>query len=174
MSTDVHIRQAGAADIPLLTDLIRVSFQDVAGRFRLTAENCPNHPSNCSEEWIERDLARGVFYYILESNGNPAGCVALEKTQADIVYLERLGVLPGYRRNGFGRALVKHCITAARSLGAQEISIGIIAGNTELKQWYQTLGFVERETKEFNHLPFLVTFMTYTLWVERQAKVQII
>jgi N-acetylglutamate synthase-like GNAT family acetyltransferase len=163
MSIDSHIREADSADIHLLAGLIRASFQDVAVRFHLTAENCPNHPSNCSEEWIERDLARGIFYYILESNGNPVGCIALEKAQADIIYLERLGVLPGCRRNGFGRALVEHFITAARTLGAQEISIGIIAGHTELKQWYQKLGFVERETKEFSHLPFLVTFMTYEL-----------
>ena len=51
----------------------------------------------------------------------------------------------------------------ARNLGAKEISIGIISEQAELKLWYQKIGFVEGETKEFAHLPFLVTFMTYKL-----------
>lgn len=163
MSANVHIREAGPADISLLASLIRVSFLDVAERFHLTPENCPNHPSNCTGDWIERDLAGGITYYILENKGVPAGCVALEKAQQDRVFLERLGVLPGHRRKGFGQALVNHFFIVAHALGAQEISIGIIAGNTELKRWYQKMGFVERDTKAINHLPFLVTFMTYEL-----------
>jgi hypothetical protein len=48
-------------------------------------------------------------------------------------------------------------------LGAKQIGIGIISDDTELKLWYQRIGFVEKETKEFAHLPFLVTFMSYEL-----------
>jgi N-acetylglutamate synthase-like GNAT family acetyltransferase len=158
-----HIRVAGSADIPVLSGLIRLSFRDVAERFALTLENCPKHPSNCTDEWIENDFARGVAYYILEDGGTPVGCVALEKANPDLCYLERLGVLPQSRRKGFGKALVDHVFSEARALGARQISIGIISGDTELKLWYQRLGFVEKETKEFAHLPFPVTFMSYEL-----------
>ena len=158
-----YIRAAGPADVPLLSSLIRVSFRDVAERFTLTLENCPTHPSNCADEWIENDLARRVAYYILESDGKPVGCVALEKANPDLCYLERLGILPQSRRKGFGKALVDHVFAEARALGAKQISIGIISADTELKLWYQKIGFLERETKEFAHLPFLVTFMSYEL-----------
>jgi hypothetical protein len=43
------------------------------------------------------------------------------------------------------------------------ISIGIIAAQTDLKRWYQKIGFIEDDTKEFKHLPFLVTFIMYHL-----------
>jgi N-acetylglutamate synthase-like GNAT family acetyltransferase len=142
------IRAAGFADVPVLSGLIRVSFRDVAERFALTLENCPKHPSNCTDEWIENDFARGVAYYILESDGTPVGCVALEKANPELCYLERLGVVPQSRRKGFGRALVDYLLYEARALGAKQIGIGIISDDTELKLWYQRIGFVEKETKE--------------------------
>lgn len=159
----IYIRAAGSADVSLLSGLIRVSFRDVAGRFALTLENCPKHPSNCTDEWIENDFARGVAYYILESDGTPVGCVALEKANSDLCYLERLGILPQSRQKGFGKALVDHVFYEARALGAKQISIGIISDDTELKLWYKKIGFLEKETQEFAHLPFLVTFMSYEL-----------
>lgn len=156
------IRQAGIGDIPLLTGIIRRSFQDVAGRFGLTPENCPKHPSNCSTDWIERDLSRGVEYFILELDGKPAGCAAMEYVPG-ACYLERLAVLPEERRHGFGLALVRHIQTKARTLGAETVGIGIIAAQTDLKDWYEKIGFIPGDTKNFPHLPFRVLFMSCPL-----------
>jgi len=161
----MHIREADSGEIPALSDLIRDAFRDVAETFGLTRENCPKHPSNLTDEWIEYDLDRGVIYYVLENDGISAGCVALEKAGPDLCYLERLAVLPANRRNGFGKALVDHVIAQARGLGAKKISIGVIADDTNLKRWYRKLGFVELETQAFEHLPFLVTFMSYEIAV---------
>ena len=159
----INIREADRGDVPLLSGLIRDSFQDVAERFSLTPENCPKHPSNCTDDWIEKDFARGVTYYILEHSGTPRGCVALERASPDLCYLERLAILRQNRRKGFGGKLVDHVLAEARASGTQQISIGIISEQTELKLWYQKIGFIEGETKEFKHLPFLVTFMSYEL-----------
>lgn len=159
----MHIRKAHAEDAPLLSGLIRDSFQDVALRFNLTPNNCPKHPSNCTEEWIKNDFARGVTYYVLEHNCTPVGCVALEEASSDLCYLERLAVLPPSRRNGFGKALVDHVLAEAEALETKQVGIGIIAADTELLLWYQKMGFIEGEIKEFEHLPFLVAFMTYQL-----------
>jgi N-acetylglutamate synthase-like GNAT family acetyltransferase len=93
----------------------------------------------------------------------PVGCVAIERTEGDLCYLERLAVLPQERNRGFGRQLVEHVFRTAREEKAQKISIGIIAKQADLKQWYQNIGFIEGETKEFNHLPFQVCFLTYEL-----------
>jgi N-acetylglutamate synthase-like GNAT family acetyltransferase len=105
--TSMQIREANTADIPLLSRLIRESFRDVAERFCLTAENCPKHPSNCTDAWVENDLKRGVAYFILEKDNTAAGCVALEKASADVCYLGRLAVAPRCRKNGFVEAEVK-------------------------------------------------------------------
>jgi GNAT superfamily N-acetyltransferase len=156
------IRQTASDEASLVADIIRRSFQDVAERFRLTPENCPKHPSNCSTEWIERDLSRGVHYYILETNGKPAGCSAMEQTSV-ACYLERLAVMPEARGNGFGTALVRHILERAGTLGAGEVGIGIIAAQRELREWYEKIGFIAGVTKDFSHLPFRVQFMSYPL-----------
>jgi len=161
--TVVHIRKAGPADAPTLNSLIRDAFRDVASRFGLTGENSPKHPSNCTEEWIRSDLSRGITYYILEKDGEPVGCAAIEQASPELCYLERLAVLPKERRAGFGRALVNNVLLKARTLGAREVGIGIIARQAELKEWYRKIGFVEGESRDFPHLPFRVTFMRYEL-----------
>jgi len=160
--SDSSIRDAGVRDIPLLTGIIRKSFQDVAERFSLTAQNCPKHPSNCSSNWIERDFSRGVRYFILENDGKPAGCAAMEHAPGTC-YLERLAVLPEQRGRGFGLALVRHVLVKAGSLGVGDVGIGIIAAQTDLKEWYEKIGFIAGDTRDFPHLPFHVLFLSYPL-----------
>jgi GNAT superfamily N-acetyltransferase len=163
MIHQAQIKKASLGDVTVLTGLIRESYRDVAHRFNLTPENCPKHPSNYTAGWIRKDFARGVSYYILENNGTPAGCAALEKPKIDLGYLERLAVLPDHRRKGFGKMLVAHIFDRARDAGIKQIGIGIIGEQTELVLWYGKIGFIEGDTKEFDHLPFLVSFMMYLL-----------
>jgi N-acetylglutamate synthase-like GNAT family acetyltransferase len=161
MMIDAKIRTCTQEDIGVLVETIRRSFQDVAERFGLTLENSPRHPSNCTEDWIQKDMERGVTYFIIENQNFVAGCVALELANSEVCYLERLGVIPNQRQRGFGKALVTHVLSKGKLLGAHRVNIGIIAQHTELKNWYKRIGFVEGESKEFPHLPFRVTFMSY-------------
>jgi len=158
-----RIRTCTREDIDILAETIRGSFRDVAERFGLTEQNCPRHPSNCRADWVEKDMDRGVTYYVLESEGRVAGSVGLEWVRPGLCNLERLAVLPGERKRGFGRALVNHAFSEAGKLGCNTIRIGVIADQAELKDWYRGFGFVETETRDFAHLPFRVTFMNCEL-----------
>lgn len=155
------IRICTKEDARVLTETIRRSFQDVAERFGLTQENAPSHPSNCTVDWIIKNMEDGVTYFAMENENHVVGCVALERANTDVCYLERLAVLPHQRRRGFGKALVNHALSEAKLFGVHRVSIGIITEQTELKNWYRGLGFVEGESKKFLHLPFCVTFMSY-------------
>ncbi len=161
--TNYTIRSCTQKDTGVLVETIRESFRDVAERFGLSEENAQRHPSNCTAEWIQHEMGRGVIYFVIESENMVSGCVALEAASSEACYLERLGVLPNRRRRGFGKALVGHVLSEAKLLGALHVNIGIIAEDTELKAWYKRLGFIETETKEFPHLPFRVTFMSHNL-----------
>ncbi len=153
------IRSARTVHVPVITQIIRASNQDVAQRFHLTAQNAPKHPSNCSENWIEANMAKGVRYYLLTSENRPCGCVALERARPEVFYLERLAVLPTDRHQGYGQALVQYAIQEAVKAGCRRLEIGIIAEHVELRHWYEILGFITGRTKVFAHLPFDVTFM---------------
>ena len=50
MIPKLHIREADSSDVSLLGVLVRECFQDVAERFNLTLENCPKHPSHCTDD----------------------------------------------------------------------------------------------------------------------------
>lgn len=158
---DDSIRTCTRKDVDALVETIRQSFRDVAERFGLTEENCPLHASNCRADWIEKDMDRGITYFVLESEGRIVGSVALERAKPEVCYLERLAVLPRYRRRGFGRALVAYVLSEAGRLGCRRVGIGVIADQTGLQDWYRRLGFVETENRDFAHLPFRVTFMSF-------------
>ncbi len=155
-----QIRRAVPEDAALLSRLIRESFRDVAETFGLTPENCPRHPSNCTADWIAEDFKRGVVYYVLDFNGEACGCVALERGENDAWVLERLAVLREKRRAGYGTALVQKALTEARARGADKLIVSIVASHITLRLWYENMGFAETETRAFEHLPFLVTFLT--------------
>jgi diamine N-acetyltransferase len=156
---DYSIKDANESDIPVLVDIIRNSFRDVAVRFGLTEQNCPKHPSNCTSQWIETAFQKGVRYFILECRTFPCGCVALEQARPRPCYLERLAVLPDHRFRGFGKALVDHALSQAGQTGVERVEIGIIADQHELRDWYSRIGFVETGKALFQHLPFEVRFM---------------
>jgi N-acetylglutamate synthase-like GNAT family acetyltransferase len=158
------IRDATIDDVPMLARLIRDSFRDVARRFGLTPENCPTHPSNCTEDWVTSQINKGARFYVLEDHGRPCGCVGIEQAGADLCTMKRLGVLPDHRRQGLGEALVRHSLDVARSLGAEQVEISVIHKFVELKAWYERLGFaVTKEAVALPHLPFTVTYMSLRL-----------
>jgi N-acetylglutamate synthase-like GNAT family acetyltransferase len=159
--TSSKIRVCKDQDSQILAETIRKSFHDVAWRFGLTWENAPRHPTNCTADWIREHMQRGLTYFAIEDNSHVVGCVAVEGVNSETCYLERLAVLPDHRRRGFGKALVEHVLSEAKRLGANYVSIGIIAEHTELRDWYKRLGFIEGESKEFPHFPFRVTLMSY-------------
>jgi diamine N-acetyltransferase len=163
MTAKTNIRMAGVADTLTLARLVSEANKDVALRFGLNAQNCPKHPSFCTEAWIESDLARGERYFILEEGGAAIGCAAYERPGPGRAYLNRLSVLPGYRNQGAGARLVQHIIQMASADSVQSISIGVIGEHAELKRWYESQGFISGEIKQFPHLPFSVQYMARSL-----------
>lgn len=162
-SIKMHIVKATPKDARPIAALIRKSHRDVARIFAITEENNPRHPSFCAADWVEADFRRGEEYFLCKMAGTGAGCVAFELADQEIAYLNRLSVLPAYRHQGIGAALVRHILAYARSKQVQTVSIGIIANHEILKSWYADLGFVEKDTRRFPHLPFDVTYMHYPL-----------
>ncbi|MFO8083880.1 MAG: GNAT family N-acetyltransferase [Desulfobacterales bacterium] len=157
------IRKAELLDASMLNFLFRQCFSDVVRRFGLTPENFPGHPLNSSVENFQKDLSRGVFFFIKIDRGIPAGYIGLEPFSLEHCDIVQLGVLPGRRRRGFGTELVEKAILEAKNVSAKHVGSAIIAEDTELKSWYKKLGFFEIETRRENHLPFRVTLMQVPL-----------
>ena len=113
--------------------------------------------------WVKTDFKNGQIYFMAMAGDTATGCVAFQRADDHTAYLNRLSVLPDFRHCGTGARLVRHIIDYSRKKKVQQISIGIIAENIRLKKWYRNLGFKNAETLQFDHLPFDVLIMKYSL-----------
>ena len=139
--------------------VIKDSFITVAKEFNFTEQNCPSNPAftNLEKLHIMRDNSISMFGLFEE--GRQIGFVALEKTHHNIIYIERLSVLPEFRHKGYGKTILDFIFSYVKAQGAKKVSIGIVNENLLLKNWYISYGFKETGVKKFEHLPFTVCFM---------------
>jgi len=159
----MKIKGTNSDDAKQIALIVSEANKDVAEQFSIDFDNNPKHPSFYTKEWVLSDFDRGEEYFIGYENNVYTGCIAFEQPNPTTAYLNRLSVLPDYRRQGIGKKLVHHVLAHSRSKNIQFVSIGIIAAHHVLKSWYITLGFIEGETQTFDHLPFDVTYLSYNL-----------
>jgi diamine N-acetyltransferase len=110
--------------------------------------------------WIRDDLARSVSYITFVRGPTHIGCIGVEPLVGSVVELKRLAVLPEHRRQGLGARLVHRGVEQARSAGATEVEVSVIADHLDLIRWYERLGFAQTVTRRFSHLPFTVAYLT--------------
>jgi ribosomal protein S18 acetylase RimI-like enzyme len=146
------------AEIQTSLHIIRESFKTVAEELHLTQENAPTHPSFITLDSLLQQQTRANYFGLFNDN-TQLGFVAIEKAEGNIYYLERLAVLPGHRHKKYGETLVNFVIEYAKKAGGIKLSLAMIDSHTVLKDWYKSLGFKEKETKKYEHLPFAVCFM---------------
>ena len=56
-------------------------------------------------------------------------------------WLHKVAVLPQYQRRGVATALVRHAILALRSAGCTKVNLQIRVTNSEVRGFYESLGF---------------------------------
>ena len=118
-----------------------------------------------NEEWITRHftlepkdrevlgdpestiLAKGGHIFILEAEGEPAGCVALIPCLAfgemgeGVYELSKMAVSPNLRGMGLGRRLIEHTIAHARHIGATRLFLGSSKKLANAVHLYESVGF---------------------------------
>ncbi len=159
----MKIIPAETKDCELLASIVSKSNKDVAKLLGLNQYNAPKHPSFCTAEWIISDFDKNQKYFLSTENNITKGCVAFEQPNKNTAYLNRLSVLPEFRNNGLGETLVRHIIDYSQEKKVENISIGIIAEHTQLREWYLKLGFIKGTIQKFDHLPFNVMYMQYEI-----------
>jgi diamine N-acetyltransferase len=159
-ATEIEIRTI-ATETDLVTSvlLIRKAFRTVEEEHKLTKENCPTHPSFMTLQNLKDSVEKGLSCFGLFDSDGQIGFVGTRPENAELFCLEKLAILPEFRRRGHGRILVDHVFSFAKEKGAQRISVALISDSEALKRWYRDYGFQETETKTYPHLPFSVCFM---------------
>jgi ribosomal protein S18 acetylase RimI-like enzyme len=84
-------------------------------------------------------------------DGQPAGCVALRRIEADLCEMKRLYLKPSLRRVGAGRLLTLTLIGEARAIGYQRMRLDTLPVMKAAISLYRSLGF--RSIPPYRHNP---------------------
>jgi ribosomal-protein-alanine N-acetyltransferase len=132
------VQAAGACDVALLAELNRLCFAvpgDAAGEpggFVGTA-------------WSARALAEvlalpGAFGFLALDGGTPAGFL-LGQALFEAAEVLSFGVLPGQRRKGHGRRLLRAAAAEAARRGARQLHLEVAEDNLGARAAYAAAGF---------------------------------
>lgn len=118
------IRRMTEADLPLVAELEKLCF---------------------SEYWSYGTLEAGLYspfdvYFVLAQGGNVVGYANL-RILAGEGEIQRIAVLPEFRRQGEGRKLMDAMVSYARENQVYAITLEVRAGNRAARNLYESYGF---------------------------------
>ena len=128
------IREAAEHDAPTLLRLMQMAFQEYDGVL--------DPPSGAHTETIEtvkRKLAAGGAALALRDE-RPVG-FAFYEPYGDSLYFGRLSVLPEFRNQGIGGALLNYVEQRASETGAAGVTLGVRLQLPHLIARYEKLGY---------------------------------
>lgn len=150
--TDLTLRDATSDDIATLTTLIQTAFEEYHGKL-----DPPSGAHAEDPEHIREKMAKGGAV-IATLNGEQAGCVLFYPLDG-YLYLGRLAVLPAYRREGVGQALVAAVEQKAAGMGLPGVQLGVRMALPRNRAFFERLGY---QVVAYGHHPGYSepTFMT--------------
>lgn len=159
------IREVNREDIPECVRVIRRSHQSVADEFGFTPENAPRYVAFATDEnrlIRQMDMERRLMF-LDEENGVIRGYYSLLLKDHGECELGSLSVLPEYRHQGIGTALLKHAADTAGKQNCRIMRLSIVEENKRLRQWYERNGAVHTGTEKFDFFPFTCGYMSIAL-----------
>ena len=130
---------------------LAVSARDFVTARRLLRAYAAGLPHHQGSEAALADVAslpgpylppQGGFYLAL-LDGDPVGCVALARFDAEAAEVKRMFVEERARRHGVGRALLARLQQDARAAGYRRLRLGTIETMVPAQRLYRAMGFVQ-------------------------------
>ena len=156
------IKEIEKKDIPECVQVIRNSFITVANEFGFSADNAPRFTAfaiSADRLNYQLEIERRVMIAYCLDSGKIIGYYSLLWQDDHQCELNNLCVLPEYRHEGIGAALLHDASDRAQKEGCKKINIGIVEENQVLRKWYEDQGFLHIGTKKFDFFPFTCGYM---------------
>lgn len=136
-------------EIKLITEFDQKIFDAVSG---LLCQLAPDLPVLTREHFDKVLKDERTFLFIAEHENKVAGMMTIVTyvvPGATRFWIEDLVVDKPFRGRGFGRKLISHAISFARSKGARTIDLTSRPSRIEANQLYRSAGFSLRETNVY-------------------------
>jgi ribosomal protein S18 acetylase RimI-like enzyme len=120
----------------------------------IARQNSIYFDSELKEEDIrlpEEEEKCGMLIYMAEVNNKIIGKVHLETNEA-VYGIYGLGVLPEYRRSGYGREILTGAVEILKEIKPKEIMLQVVATNKTALNIYKSCGFEETSTMDYYKL----------------------
>ncbi|WP_261805936.1 GNAT family N-acetyltransferase [Lapidilactobacillus luobeiensis] len=145
----VVLHQCTLNDLAELQQLSRATFIDTFGGVNQAADLKAYLERAYATSVLAAELAnRDSFFYFLQDQGTTVGYLKLnvEKAQTEHVApnaleVERIYILPAYKRHGFGHQLIKQAEQQALRLHKTALWLGVWEHNEPARAFYQKNGF---------------------------------
>jgi ribosomal protein S18 acetylase RimI-like enzyme len=132
--TEIVLRDASEDDIPAIIAVTRAAFEEYASWL-----NPPSSVPSETPEKVRAKLASGRS--VLALAGDRLVGSVYYSPEEGYVYLGRLAVLPEYRGQGIGTALVAEVERRARALGRPRVRLGVRVALPQIRALYDRLGY---------------------------------
>jgi len=157
------IKPLSKSDLPDCLNVFHHGYETVAVEFGLTEENCPDRGrASLPMEKLVSEFESGTAMFGYYAGDEMVGYLGMKMAEG-VCGLDDIIVLPEYRHNGYGKALLDFCKRKAKENGAGKIRLGMIDDNRQLRKWYEDNGFVNVGYKKYEGAPFTVGKMECTL-----------
>ncbi|KAF6821145.1 hypothetical protein CPLU01_12572 [Colletotrichum plurivorum] len=151
MASEPLIRQGNLQDVPLILQFIRQAAEEQAPGSRIAATedslsqtlHLDSTPNEDKSPAAPRRFAWPLL--IFSPDGQPAGLLIYFYNYstwqaAPGLCLEELYVVPGYRRHGYAKLLLRAMASAAREAGCVKMDWVCLADNAKALRFYDKLG----------------------------------
>lgn len=134
MSEPLEIRPATLDDAETILNLLHTAFEEYRGKI-----DPPSGAHSERLETVQKLLVeeRGLLALL---NGQAAGCLFFAKLE-DSLYLHRLAVLPTFRGQGIGNALIAEVERAAHELRKVSVTLNVRISLPQNRSYYEKLGY---------------------------------
>ena len=96
----------------------------------------PPSPFSLSEAAVDKSV-----FIVARRDGEPVACGALRPFEDDTAELKRMYVVPGARRQGFGRLIIAALERHARGFGYKTILLETGVGQPDAQRLYESCGY---------------------------------
>ncbi|WP_137597864.1 GNAT family N-acetyltransferase [Paucilactobacillus kaifaensis] len=153
----MKIKRVTTADLPALRDISIKTFTDTFGEQNTAANMQAYLDKAYNKEQLLQELETlsAAFYFALV-DGELAGYLKVnvdnaqsESMGADSLEVERIYILPQFKRQGLGKQLINYAIELAKNDNKRKVWLGVWEQNFAAQKFYQFLGFKRESEHSF-------------------------